>query len=153
MSNLSLHLDRPNEIVLKVEITSTEPQSGETPEINLVCEGKELSYSFKGKYNSEGEVEIKIPTMKGKLTEGTYASKLEVVLGDKYFCPLNVDLKFVESMKVVAEFIQRPEKKKDDMVKAAIIKKPVIPETKKITEIPKKKMSKTTTLKDRFGKR
>lgn len=127
MSDLSLHLDKPNEIVLKVEIACSEPVEA-SPDIRLVCESNDVMYSFRGSYNETGDVEIAIPAMKGRLTEGTYDSKLEVIIQDKIFHPLEIGLKFVESVKVTAEIVSKPVEKKTNTIKASIVKKPAITE-------------------------
>ncbi len=152
MADISLKLDETNELIFKVDITGTEPVDA-SPMIRFVCEDKNVSYIFEGKYNDDQEVEVVVPPMKGRLKEGTeYKTKLEVILEDRYFVPLELDAVFEQATKVVAEMVTRkkaepkPEKKS---VQAALVSKP---KTKKTVVETKKKVSRAGSLRDRYKK-
>ena len=116
MADIPLKLDENNTLEFSVDITGDEPIEG-SPVIRFVCESKDVSYVFEGKYTGGNDVKVEVPPMKGKLKEGTYSSKLEVILEDRYFVPLELDVEFKVSRKVVAEIKQRkkPARKQADV--------------------------------------
>jgi hypothetical protein len=119
--------------VCSSDLSSSEPLN-QSPKIRLVCEGPELSFSFPGKFNGLNEVEVTIPPMQGRITEGKYHTKLETILDDKYFVPLQFDAVFEMSTKVMAEIVTKKDIKNNhsNKIEASII------ETK---EISKRKIS------------
>ena len=54
----------------------------------------------------DGVVQFVIPQMKGKLQEGTYAARVEVLIENRYFSPVQFQLNFKKTMQVFAESIQ-----------------------------------------------
>lgn len=122
MSDVSLKLDENNELVFDVQITGDEPIS-QAPIIRMVCENKGVSYVFSGIHTGNNNVEVFVPPMAGKLTEGDYKAKLEVILEGKYFVPLEMNINFQMSRSVVAEIAQRPTKKEpESTIKASLVK-------------------------------
>lgn len=161
MGNVNWKLDESNEVAFKVDISSTEPIHG-TPKVRLVCESRGIDYAFPGQFNGQGEVEVTVPPMEGKLDEGQYRAKLEVILEDKYFVPLEFDANFQVTTKVVAEMVQKESYEEDQIVKASMVSKPIIQEFKTKEPQPKPRRQKKATketqksrlksLKEKFGK-
>lgn len=150
MSSLDLKLDETNKLVLNVDITGSDPIDV-VPKVRFVCESDGVSYVFHGRYNSSGEVEIDVPIMEGKLKEGTYSSTLEVILENKIFFPLKVDLEFSKSTQVMAEIVVKKEKKSvlAEKISAQIISKP---KAKPKAKPGPKNHSPKRTLRAKFGK-
>jgi hypothetical protein len=76
-----------------------------------MIEGNEITHTITGDFLANDEVAILVPTMKGILKEGTYDSYLEVLVDDRVFIPLELKINFEESVKVVAEAVERKSKK------------------------------------------
>lgn len=99
---LELDIDESNELQFKVVVEG----SGESPSVRLVCEGNEMSYMFRGKLTSDKDVvQFNLPEMKNRLQEGTYNAKVEVLVGNRYFTPVEFDIHFKKQLTVFAESI------------------------------------------------
>jgi len=152
MAEIIWKLDESNEITFKVDISSSEPFSG-SPKARLVCETSGIDYSFPGRFNKSGEVEIIIPPMEGKLLEGGYKAKLEVIFEDKYFIPLEFDAHFEMATKVMAEIVQKPHisTERERPIKASFVTKtPSV--VKSHHPIEKQTQTRLKSLKEKFGK-
>lgn len=105
MADVKLDLDDAHQLAFAIEISGDKNSfSGETPTVRLVCETKEgYSYNFQGKFVGNGEVEVVIPKMLGKIAPGELNACLEVVVDGKFFKPLTFGVGFSEPMNVVAE--------------------------------------------------
>jgi hypothetical protein len=153
MSEIKIKLDEDNSIRLGLAIQTSDPGQSAKPMVRFMCESEKMSYSFPGTYNNAGEVLVKIPPMQGKISEGVYDARLEVVVDSKYFVPLEIKTRFMPSMKVVAEVIEEePEQELKTEVRAVILDAPMVEETK---AKPKQKVAKKTkkfrSLRDRFN--
>ena len=104
MDTIDLHLDNDNELMFKVVVEGSRPADSVC---RLMLEGGDFSYAFSGNVSEEGEVSVVIPTLKKSLTEGTYKAKLEVLVDDRIFMPLEFNANFKQSLKVTAEAITR----------------------------------------------
>lgn len=100
---ITLDVEEANELAFKIKV-----EGASTPaKVRLVCESPEVSYMFVGKGTGEdGVVQFVIPQMKGKLQEGTYAARVEVLIENRYFSPVQFQLDFKKTMQVFAESIQ-----------------------------------------------
>ena len=105
MEQLDLDITETNELTFKVQIEGADS----TPaNIRLVCEGNDVSYMFKARANREIDTfDFVIPSMKSKIKEGIYRAKIEVLLENKYFAPVEFDLNFMQPVRVVAEAVVR----------------------------------------------
>jgi len=108
MKPIDLMLDNDNELRFKVNIDGTRPGTAVS---RLMLEGSEMSYAFKGQQDSNGEVVVFIPTMKGLIKEGVYDTHLEVVVDDRMFIPLEMKVNFEQSVSVTAEAVKYTPKK------------------------------------------
>lgn len=122
--NIKLNLDESSELVFNVAI---EAPSQSKPKFRFICENHDMSYVFEGKGDVDGNVVVNIPPMKGKLTEGRKSAALEVIIDNKYFSPLELDIDFVQpvSVTVTESVVKRnvSKQKEEVVVKSANLKK------------------------------
>ncbi len=104
MEKINLDLDNENEMTFNVVIEGTRP--GE-PLCRLMIENEDMSLSMQGDFLENNEVSIVIPPLKGMLKEGNYDSYLEVLVDDRVFIPLEMEINFEQSVKVMAETVKR----------------------------------------------
>lgn len=123
---IELDIDEPNELVfaVKVEgITSVNPAR-----VRLVCERDGMSFMFPGReIQGSGHVQFDIPKMSDMLEAGSYSSRVEVLVENRYFEPVNFELEFKKTVSVVAEAVKKPEIKRKPPIKvsaAPVIKRP-----------------------------
>lgn len=121
---LELDVDESNELLFKVVIEG----ANEPAKVRLVCEGQDdVCFMFKGYLTEQKDVvQFNIPEMKNKLKEGTYSSRVEVLVGSKFFTPVEFDINFKKQVTVVAEAIvkKKPVEQKPQEVTVSAI--PVI---------------------------
>lgn len=104
MNNLiELKLDENNELVFEVNIQGTDAADAK-PVIRYIIEDKKLSYTFLGNIKN-GNVNVDVPILTDTIKEGIYSSKLEVIIGDRYFVPLETNVEFKKSLTVTAESV------------------------------------------------
>jgi hypothetical protein len=108
MERIKLDLDNENEMTFNVVIEGTRP--GE-PLCRLMIENEDMSFSMQGDFLPNNEVSIVVPKLKGILKEGNYDSYLEVLVDDRVFIPLEIQIDFEESVKVMAETVKRKKRK------------------------------------------
>ena len=109
MTPVDLMLDEDNELRFKVNISSSRP--GESV-CRLMLESGGVEYGFKGTTTADGEIAVTIPPLKNVLKEGVYNTKLEVVVDDKLFIPLEMQVNLEKSVAVTAEAVVRTPQKK-----------------------------------------
>jgi len=132
MEPVILHLDEDNELSFKVTVEGTE---NEEVGCRLIIENSSYNLSFKGTMLPDGEVFVVIPTLGKILKEGTYASRLEVIVDDRLFIPLTLDTRFKQALKVTAEAVTRPISRPSMKASASLIsskkaKKPLTEESR-----------------------
>jgi hypothetical protein len=118
MSNnkLEINLLEENEIGFKLKIEGSDSEiASNKPKIRFTIteskSGKGWIFNTERK-SGEDNIVVSIPSMKGIVTESDkYSGKLEVIFGNKYFTPTEVDIKFVEPIKVEAAIINRNSQK------------------------------------------
>lgn len=107
MDKLQLRLSEDNDIRFDVTITSdTHVPDGPTVDVRFICESNDVEFCFNGKALDDGTVQIVVPPMKGIINEGTYRSRLEVIVDDRRFTPMRLTTEFNEPVKVVAEGVR-----------------------------------------------
>ena len=99
---ITLDVEESNELAFKIKV-----EGASTPaKVRLVCESPDVSYMFAGRGTGEDEiVQFVIPQMKGKIKEGTYSARVEVLIENRYFSPVQFQLNFKKTMQVFAESI------------------------------------------------
>lgn len=104
MSNkesIELMIDERNELRFRVAISGT----SQSAIIRLVCENDGLGFMFEGKQDGD-EVLVTLPSLIGKLHEGKYDARLEVLVENRYFVPLEMKLDFKKPVSVMAESVK-----------------------------------------------
>ena len=142
MEVIELDINESNELTFKVQI---EGADNIPANIRLVCEAEEMDFVFKARPSREvNTFDFALPSMKSKLKEGTYKGRVEVLLENKYFSPIEFEMSFKQSVKVMAESISRkPEPQKVEpkvTITPVVTKKPSVTETHQTGQ----------TLKDRY---
>lgn len=165
---IELDLEESNDLTFKIKMEGT----AMTPaKVRLVCENEDFAYMFNGYGTGEDEVvQFTLPRMDKKLTEGNYNARVEVLVDNRYFAPLQFQINFKKTLSVVAEAIQVVKKatKPEITVTASpvAVVKPVAPApsvikfeqkppAKAISEspVPQQSSVETSTLKDSFIKK
>jgi hypothetical protein len=100
-----LRLDESNELFFKISVQGADrrPES-----IRLVCETGDMSYIFKGKAtNEDGIVRFVVPPLKEGIVQPgeLYDARVEVIIDDNYFVPVQFKAQFKQPMKVVGESV------------------------------------------------
>jgi len=107
MSTIDLSLDNNNEITFQVNIEGSSPA---LPSCRFLIEGHEMSFAFPGEIEKDGTVNVSVPPLEKVLREGSYKSGLEVIVDDRVFVPLEVEVNFEKSVRVTAEAVSRKQK-------------------------------------------
>ena len=126
MERVELKLDEASDLTFKVMIEGTKESASE---IRLICIGDDVSYVFKGAMTEEvNEVRVAVPSMKDKIKEGLYETKLEVIIEGRCISPLQFLTNFKEGVKVVAESVKIAEKPHSSgpQVTASVVGKPIV---------------------------
>lgn len=101
---ISLDIDESNELAFRIKMEGT---AAAPAKVRLVCEGDDFAYMFNGYGTGEPEVvQFTLPRMGSKITEGSYAARVEVLVENRYFAPLQFQIEFKKTLSVVAEAIQ-----------------------------------------------
>lgn len=144
MSDFNIFLDTDNELAFSLEIEGAEDSSVRS---QFIIEGpKGINLSFSGT-TSKGEVFVEVPSLKGIVKEGKYDTRLEVIVDDRIFVPLELEASIKQSVKVEAA-VRTTRKSKPTVVAASVIsskkEKPVI-ESPVRAKTPTKRRSKGST--------
>jgi hypothetical protein len=101
---VELDLEESNDLTFKIKLEGT---AASPAKVRLVCEGEDFAYMFNGYGTGEDEVvQFTLPRMDKKITEGTYNARVEVLVDNRYFAPLQFNINFKKTLSVVAEAIQ-----------------------------------------------
>lgn len=104
IETIDLDLEESNDLTFKIKM---EGAAAAPAKVRLVCEGEDFAYMFKGYGTGEDEVvQFTLPRMDKKITEGTYNARVEVLVDNRYFAPLQFNINFKKTLSVVAEAIQ-----------------------------------------------
>lgn len=148
MEEITLDIDEPNDLAFKIKMegaTQTEPAKA-----RLVCEGTDFSYMFNGYATEEIEVvQFTLPQMAGKLKEGTYEARVEVLVENRYFVPVKFQVNFKKTLSVVAEsVVVKPKENKQELKVTAepivVVKKPLLQPQPQV-QFEQKKATQTET--------
>lgn len=139
MEDLTLDIDESTDIAFKIKM---EGAVSAPAKARLVCEGTDFSYMFNGYATEESEVvQFTLPQMAGKLKEGTYEARVEVLVENRYFVPVKFQVNFKKSLSVVAEsVVVKPKENKKELKVTAepiiVAKKPQTPVQFEQKQIP-----------------
>jgi hypothetical protein len=117
MEAFDIHLDQDNELNFKVMIEGTEEAN---LKYQLILESGNMDYCFTGQPETSGEILFVIPPLQKMLSEGTYNTRLEVIVDDRIFTPLVMHTNAKKQVKVMAEATIR-RRKSTPRVSAAVV--------------------------------
>jgi hypothetical protein len=101
---IQLDIEESNDLTFKIKMEGTAMSPAK---VRLVCENEDFAYMFNGYGTGEDEVvQFTLPRMDKKITEGTYNARVEVLVDNRYFAPLQFQINFKKTLSVVAEAIQ-----------------------------------------------
>lgn len=105
---LSLNLNEENELAFKISIEGSSSDIGATkPKFRLLVSESENGHGmvYPAEQGEDGSVIVRLPSTETFLEETNYRGKLEVILGNHYFVPTEVDIEFIRPLKVEAVVI------------------------------------------------
>jgi hypothetical protein len=106
LETIVLDIDENNELLFKVKIEGLEQAPAK---IRLVCESADMGFVFTGHpLGTDDIVQFVVPALKDKLKEGTYLSRVEVMVENRYFAPVTFNVHFKKTVSVVAEAVKAP---------------------------------------------
>jgi hypothetical protein len=120
VSDFDIFLDTDNELKFTVAIEGVGEASVRS---QFILEGpKGINLSFEGK--AEGsEISVDVPSLKGMLREGLYNTRLEVIVDDRIFTPLQMQATLKPAIKVEA-VIRATQKVTGPVVSASVVSRP-----------------------------
>lgn len=98
MSIANLKLDESTKLEFGVSITGADG----IPSARFIIEGKDFAISYPCKQINEG-VEVEISNLKNVLTAGNYPVRLEIVLENKIYVPLQDTITFDPTVEVLSK--------------------------------------------------
>lgn len=120
MSDFDIFLDTDNELKFTVAIEGVGEASVRS---QFILEGpKGINLSFEGKADGP-EISVDVPSLKGMLREGLYNTRLEVIVDDRIFTPLQMQATLKPAIKVEA-VIRATQKVSGPVVSAAVVSRP-----------------------------
>jgi len=132
LETIDLDCEESQELLFRVKVEGAEQAPAK---IRLVCESENIAYMFDGHdAGKDGLVQFNLPVMKDKLKEGVYQSRVEVLIENRYFAPVQFQINFKKTIKVMAEsvsnFVHKP-KQPEITVTAApvVVEKPTVKKT------------------------
>jgi len=115
LETIDLDIDESNELKFKIKL---EGNVSSPAKVRLVCEDEDFAYVFKGYGTNEMDVvQFTLPNMQNKLKEGLYNAKVEVLVENRYFAPLQFQINFKKSVSVVAEVVKMVSKPNVENIK------------------------------------
>lgn len=150
MEKLELKLDEANGLIFEVNITGADSEEAE-PKYRFFCGTNSMELVVEGR-SVDGKVYVDIPVLKGVLNEGVYPARLEVLVEDRYFTPLEMNVEFKKSLMVTAESVT-VNKKKSSKAKRLNEENSAPEITASASVVAVKNSSKLTTLKEKFSKK
>jgi len=108
-SKLKLNLNEQNELAFKISIEGSTNDIGSTkPNIRFMIsesDANSISLIYPTEKDDEGFVTVNIPDNDYFTEEKLYEGKLEVILGNHYFTPIEVNIEFIKPLKVEAAVV------------------------------------------------
>ena len=120
MSDFDIYLDTDNELKFTVAIEGAHEANVRS---QFILEGpKGINLCFEGR-PVDGEIAVDVPSLKGMLREGLYNTRLEVIVDDRIFTPLQLQATLKPAIKVEA-VIRATQKVSGPVVSAAVVSRP-----------------------------
>ena len=103
LETIDLDMEESNELLFKVKVEGADPAPAK---VRLVCESGDVAFMFNGRSaGPDGLIQFNMPVMKDKLKEGVYLARVEVLIENRYFAPVQFQVNFKKAVKVVAEAV------------------------------------------------
>ena len=120
MSDFDIYLDTENELKFTVAIEGAHEANVRS---QFVLEGpKGINLCFEGRA-AGGEIAVDVPSLKGMLREGLYNTRLEVIVDDRVFTPLQMQANLKPAIKVEA-VVRTAQRVAGPVVTAAVVNRP-----------------------------
>ncbi len=152
LETIELDIEEPAELTFKVKVEGVDPAPAQ---VRLVCEAGPVSYMFDGRPVGNDMVQFDLPQMSALLKEGSYLSRVEVLIEHRYFAPVRFNLDLKKAVTVVAEAVQVTARKPAEpvvKVSAEPVVRPARPKPAP-SPVPVVKQRPLLTLKDRYAAR
>lgn len=154
VDKFEINLLEENEIEFGVKIEGTDSELGASkPKVRFTIteEKSGKGWIFITEKNEKNNFVATIPSLKGTVSESeNYKGKLEIILGNKYFTPTEVDVKFIEPLKIESVIVnnnsstRKASASNDDLLVESIILKKSKPELSygDLNDLQKEKVNK-----------
>lgn len=120
MSDFDIYLDTENELKFTVAIEGAHEANVRS---QFILEGsKGINFCFEGRPDGS-EIAVDVPSLKGMLREGLYNTRLEVIVDDRVFTPLQMQANLKPAIKVEA-VVRTAQKVSGPVVSAAVVSRP-----------------------------
>lgn len=120
MSDFDIYLDTENELKFTVAIEGAHEANVRS---QFILEGpKGINLCFEGRPDGS-EIAVDVPSLKGMLREGLYNTRLEVIVDDRVFTPLQMQANLKPAIKVEA-VVRTAQKVAGPVVSAAVVSRP-----------------------------
>lgn len=120
MSDFDIYLDTENELKFTVAIEGAHEANVRS---QFILEGpKGINLCFEGRPNGS-EIAVDVPSLKGMLREGLYNTRLEVIVDDRVFTPLQMQANLKPAIKVEA-VVRTAQRVAGPVVTAAVVNRP-----------------------------
>ena len=120
MSDFDIYLDTENELKFTVAIEGAHEANVRS---QFILEGpKGINLCFEGRADGS-EIAVDVPSLKGMLREGLYNTRLEVIVDDRVFTPLQMQANLKPAIKVEA-VVRTAQKVAGPVVSAAVVSRP-----------------------------
>jgi hypothetical protein len=135
LETIALDSEENNELLFKIKIEGADPAPAK---VRLVCETGDVSFMFNGQPIGDDVVAFNLPIMKDKIKEGIYLSSVEVLVENRYFTPVQFQINFKKTVKVVAESIKLMPRKVPQEIKISAVPIPTVkqPEPIQVVQQP-----------------
>lgn len=100
---IQLDIDERNDLDFSIRV---EGAANAATSVRMVLENEDFSYMFKGRLTDEANVvKFSIPSLK-HIKEGMYPARVEVIVDNKIFLPVEFDIDLKRPVSVVVEQVQ-----------------------------------------------
>lgn len=118
LETIDVDIEEPAELLFKVKVEGMDPSPAR---VRLVCESSDVSFMFNGKLAGHDDlIAFNLPQMSGRLKEGKLLSRVEVLIENRYFAPVQFELNFKKAVKVVAEAVTRVKQRSPEVIVTAV---------------------------------
>jgi hypothetical protein len=133
LETIDIDIDEPHEFLFKVVVEGTDPSPSK---VRLVCESNDLSFLVMGRQTDVRDVlQFNMPSMKGRLQEGTYRARIEVLVENRYFAPVEFDVNLKKKVRVVAEAVMPIKKPVPEISVTATSVNPIKPVQRSVSHV------------------